>query len=215
MSSSSSSSSSSRSTGPSAPSIASSFVLAPTPPPTTADPDDDGDDDDAAPPPSPSPTGSTGSSRAAAAARAARAARTIFVEDEDEEDDDDEEDEDEDEDEAQREWRESLQQLELLLTMVVVPYVGKYFGRKAAYWGACPLPPPHFLSFGLRIPLRLSDVLLVDWFARINGWLWLIAVGRVCVGWAKYMTWKHPVEIVVADPSAFKAAGVVGTAAAL
>jgi hypothetical protein len=36
---------------------------------------------------------------------------------------------------AEREWRESLQQLELLLTMVVVPFVGKYFGRKAAYWG--------------------------------------------------------------------------------
>jgi hypothetical protein len=29
---------------------------------------------------------------------------------------------------AEREWRESLQQIELLLTMVVVPYVGKYFG---------------------------------------------------------------------------------------
>jgi hypothetical protein len=36
---------------------------------------------------------------------------------------------------AEREWKESLQQLELLLTMVLVPYVGKYFGRKAAYWG--------------------------------------------------------------------------------
>lgn len=36
---------------------------------------------------------------------------------------------------AEREWKESLQQLELLLTMVVVPYVGKYFGRKCAYWG--------------------------------------------------------------------------------
>ena len=36
---------------------------------------------------------------------------------------------------AEREWRESLQQLELLLTMVVVPYIGKYFGRRAAYWG--------------------------------------------------------------------------------
>ncbi|KAF1814092.1 hypothetical protein P152DRAFT_481242 [Eremomyces bilateralis CBS 781.70] len=40
-----------------------------------------------------------------------------------------------DESDAEREWRESLQQLELLLTMVVVPYVGKYFGRKCAYWG--------------------------------------------------------------------------------
>jgi hypothetical protein len=35
---------------------------------------------------------------------------------------------------AEREWNESLQQLELLLTMVVVPYMGKYFGRKCAYW---------------------------------------------------------------------------------
>ena len=40
------------------------------------------------------------------------------------------------ESDAEREWRESLQQLELLLTMVVVPYVGRYFGRKCAYWGA-------------------------------------------------------------------------------
>ena len=36
---------------------------------------------------------------------------------------------------AEREWNESLQQLELLLTMVLVPYLGRYFGRKAAYWG--------------------------------------------------------------------------------
>lgn len=42
---------------------------------------------------------------------------------------------DDDGSDAEREWRESLQQLELLLTMVVVPYVGKYFGRKCAYWG--------------------------------------------------------------------------------
>lgn len=43
--------------------------------------------------------------------------------------------EDERMEDAEREWEESLQQLELLLTMVVVPYVGKYFGRKCAYWG--------------------------------------------------------------------------------
>jgi len=36
---------------------------------------------------------------------------------------------------AEREWEESLKQLELLLGMVVVPFVGKYFGRKCAYWG--------------------------------------------------------------------------------
>ncbi|KAI9681574.1 MAG: hypothetical protein M1829_000771 [Trizodia sp. TS-e1964] len=36
---------------------------------------------------------------------------------------------------AEREWQESIQQLELLLTMVLIPYLGKYFGRKCAYWG--------------------------------------------------------------------------------
>ncbi|KAF2169240.1 hypothetical protein M409DRAFT_64972 [Zasmidium cellare ATCC 36951] len=36
---------------------------------------------------------------------------------------------------AEREWRESLQQLELMLTLVLIPYLGKYFGRKCAYWG--------------------------------------------------------------------------------
>lgn len=36
---------------------------------------------------------------------------------------------------AEREWKESLQQLELLLTMVLIPYFGKYFGRKLAYYG--------------------------------------------------------------------------------
>lgn len=36
---------------------------------------------------------------------------------------------------AEREWRESLQQLELMLTMILIPVAGKYFGRKAAYWG--------------------------------------------------------------------------------
>lgn len=43
--------------------------------------------------------------------------------------------EDDYESDAEREWKESLQQLELLLTMVIVPYMGKYFGRKFAYWG--------------------------------------------------------------------------------
>lgn len=36
---------------------------------------------------------------------------------------------------AEREWRESLQQLELMMTLVLIPYLGKYFGRKCAYYG--------------------------------------------------------------------------------
>lgn len=40
----------------------------------------------------------------------------------------------ESESDAQREWEASLEQLQLLLTMVLVPFAGKYFGRKFAYW---------------------------------------------------------------------------------
>lgn len=35
---------------------------------------------------------------------------------------------------AQREWEASLEQLQLMLTMVLIPFAGKYFGRKFAYW---------------------------------------------------------------------------------
>jgi hypothetical protein len=40
----------------------------------------------------------------------------------------------EEDSDAQREWEASLQQLELILTMMIVPYAGKYFGRRFAYW---------------------------------------------------------------------------------
>ncbi|PNY27479.1 Uncharacterized protein TCAP_02605 [Tolypocladium capitatum] len=36
--------------------------------------------------------------------------------------------------EAQAEWERSLEQLQLILTMMVVPWMGKYFGRKFAFW---------------------------------------------------------------------------------
>jgi hypothetical protein len=39
---------------------------------------------------------------------------------------------------AQREWEASLEQLQLLLTMIVMPFAGKFLGRKFAYWSKCP-----------------------------------------------------------------------------
>ncbi|CAD6582695.1 MAG: hypothetical protein ASARMPRED_001037 [Alectoria sarmentosa] len=69
---------------------------------------------------------------------------------------------------AEKEWKESLQQLELILTMVLVPYAGKYFGRRCAYWG-----------------------------------------------WAKFMEWKYPVEVVFTSKKTFRAAGAVEAAASL
>lgn len=56
---------------------------------------------------------------------------------------------DEGESDAEKEWKESLQQLELILTMVLVPYAGKYFGRKCAYWGGCAVP-----LFSCAVPFR-------------------------------------------------------------
>ena len=38
---------------------------------------------------------------------------------------------------AQREWEASLEQLQLLLTMIVMPFAGKFLGRKFAYWSKC------------------------------------------------------------------------------
>lgn len=40
---------------------------------------------------------------------------------------------------AEAEWRESIEQLELLLTMVLVPFIGKYLGRKCAHWSELQL----------------------------------------------------------------------------
>ncbi|KAK2877206.1 hypothetical protein FQN49_001356 [Arthroderma sp. PD_2] len=40
-----------------------------------------------------------------------------------------------DESDAEAEWRESIQQLEMLLTLVLIPFAGKFLGRKCAYWG--------------------------------------------------------------------------------
>ncbi|TVY56113.1 hypothetical protein LCER1_G003995 [Lachnellula cervina] len=92
----------------------------------------------------------------------------------------------EEESDAQREWEASLEQLELMLTMVVVPYAGKYFGRKFAYWNERS---------------GIYTATLADWF--------------LIVGWAKFMTWKYPVEVRFTNKGAFKAAGAVEAAASL
>ncbi|KAF3931964.1 hypothetical protein ABW20_dc0102084 [Dactylellina cionopaga] len=36
---------------------------------------------------------------------------------------------------AELEWQESIKQLEMLLTMVLVPFAGKWLGRRCAFWG--------------------------------------------------------------------------------
>ena len=36
---------------------------------------------------------------------------------------------------AQLEWEESIEQLQKLLSLVLLPMAGKYFGRTFSYWG--------------------------------------------------------------------------------
>jgi hypothetical protein len=38
---------------------------------------------------------------------------------------------------AQKEWEESLAQLQQLVSIVLLPFVGRWLGRKWSYWGAC------------------------------------------------------------------------------
>lgn len=35
------------------------------------------------------------------------------------------------------------------------------------------------------------------------------------IGWAKFMEWKYPVEVVITSPTLFKGAGVIEAAATL
>ena len=44
-------------------------------------------------------------------------------------------DELEEELEAQREWEESLEQLQQLFSIVLLPYLGKWLGRRWSHWG--------------------------------------------------------------------------------
>ena len=71
----------------------------------------------------------------------------------------------EEQSDAQAEWEASLQQLELVLTMVIVPYAGKYFGRKFAYWSTYPFLFSN-LEFGISTDtlglIRLGEVYGVD-----------------------------------------------------
>lgn len=50
---------------------------------------------------------------------------------------------DEEERIAEEEWRESLEQLQQLFGIILLPLIGRWMGRKWSYWGedkSCSLP---------------------------------------------------------------------------
>ena len=90
---------------------------------------------------------------------------------------------------AEREWKESLQQIELLLTMVLIPYLGKYFGRRCAYWGEFD-DDDSMLVFFSWAWVGFRQILAVEgWREREKGnFLKKMAIGRrvwliVCVSY--------------------------------
>ncbi|KAI1920364.1 hypothetical protein LOZ65_004078 [Ophidiomyces ophidiicola] len=72
-------------------------------------------------------------------------------------------DDDDDESDAEAEWQESMRQLELLLTMVVIPFAGKFLGRKCAYWGWAKFmewkhPFEGSIGYGVEFPRAIPAI---------------------------------------------------------
>lgn len=108
----------------------------------------------------------------------------------------DSEDDSEDDSDAQQEWEASLEQLQLLLTMVLIPFAGKYFGRKFAYWSE-PLP----ILFPILLPHSPP-------LSRLG---FRSEPTDLPTGWARYMEWMYDVEIRWTSKKAFNAVGVAAT----
>lgn len=54
---------------------------------------------------------------------------------------------------------------------------------------------------------------VLEWVLHINeraAW-----DADLLAGWAKYMTWKYPIDVVITSPGAYKGAGAVEAAASL
>lgn len=90
---------------------------------------------------------------------------------------------------AQREWEASLEQLQLVLTMIILPFAGKFLGRKFAYWSK--------LLSGVA---KRADRSLTHFYF---------------LGWARYMEWMHNVEVRWTNKRAFNAAGAAEAASSL
>ena len=97
-----------------------------------------------------------------------------------------EEDDDDDDDlsDADTEWQESIDQLLLLLNLVLLPFAGKYFGRKLAYLGE-----------------REKD-----------GIEKRKAIANGNEAWGRYVEWRYPVDVVYSSKRAFQLAGAAEAA---
>lgn len=61
---------------------------------------------------------------------------------------------------AQEEWEQSIQDLQKLVSAILLPYVGKYFGRSFSYWGRLSTI---YLHSHLISPQHLADISVSGW----------------------------------------------------
>jgi hypothetical protein len=95
---------------------------------------------------------------------------------------------------AQAEWDRSMEQLQLMLTMMIIPFVGKFLGRKFAYWSeSSPLTHPH------------------PWPPTT----WLLTMSSFLLGWTRYMGWYHGADVKWTNKAAFNTVGAIEAASSL
>jgi hypothetical protein len=51
---------------------------------------------------------------------------------------------------AQQEWEESLEQLAQIASVVLLPFLGRWLGRRWSYWGMFMILSPHSISLALH-----------------------------------------------------------------
>lgn len=69
---------------------------------------------------------------------------------------------------AQEEWEESLQQLKQLVSVVLLPFVGKWMGRRWSHWGVSSL----FRFSPVSIPPDLAKIDLVQHTLDTSALVW-------------------------------------------
>src|SRR6266478_6003025 len=65
---------------------------------------------------------------------------------------------------AQQEWEESIEQLQKLLSLVLLPMAGKYFGRNFSYWGE----PRSMYQPGKGLLIILSTLIAYASYLRLG-----------------------------------------------
>ena len=77
--------------------------------------------------------------------------------------------------EAEREWEENVRQLQLAVSVLILPTIGKWLGRKWSYWRACL-----FTGVTRRRTDALSESPVYARYIQV-GWKWSLFLPA---GWA-------------------------------